>query len=289
MPDKSIDVKHYYARLPEVTLHYVAAGHGDAVVLLHGWPETWYMWRHIIPDLSQRYTVIAPDLRGIGDSSRPLTGYDTKTMANDIYLLLKEHLAIDHIFLIGHDWGGPTAFALALAHPEMVRNLTFLDVPVPGDGTDVFYVGRWHHYFHWILDIPEALTQGREKIYLEYFYRNWGYRPDVMSDADISEYLRTYSQPGAMRAGFNIYRAVHQDKIDNEQVLAVNGKLKMPVLTVSGEGGRARGLKICLESAKRVAENVRGVGLAGCGHWIPEEKPAELLRHLLDFFGETRK
>ncbi len=237
MPNGPTDLKHNYAKLPEVTLHYVTAGEGDAVVLLHGWPETWYMWRHIIPDLAQRYTVIAPDLRGIGDSSRPLTGYDTKTMANDIYLLLKEHLSLNRIFLVGHDWGGPTAFSLAMAHPDMVRRLVFLDVPIPGDGTEAFYHNRWHHAFHWNLDLPEALTYGRERIYLEHFYNNWGHRPGIMDDVDISEYVRTYSKPGAMRAGFNIYRAVHQDARDNQEALAKHGKLKMPVLTLSGEGG----------------------------------------------------
>lgn len=279
------DLKHQYTKLPEVTLHYLMAGEGDTVVLLHGWPQTSYMWHYIIPLLAKHYQVVAPDLRGLGDSTRPLSGYDKRTIANDIWLLLRDHLSIDRIFLVGHDWGGPTAFAFASAHPETVRRMVLLDVPIPGDGTEVFSSGRWHHAFHWIHDLPETLTQDRERIYLEYFYRNWGAHPDILSDADISEYLRTYSQPGAMRAGFNYYRAYHQDVIDNQEAL-VHGKLKMPILALSGSKGRSRGGNVVLESARRVAENVRGSEIADCGHWIPEEKPEELAQELLAFFTE---
>jgi len=283
MSGQSIDLIHHYAHIPEVTLHYVTAGEGDAVVLLHGWPQTWYMWRYIIPPLAERYKVIAPDLRGLGDSTRPLSGYDKKTVASDIWKLLKDHLGIDRIFLVGHDWGGPISFAFAAAHPDSVRCLVLLDVPIPGDGTDVFSAGRWHHAFHWIADLPETLTDGRERIYLEHFYRNWGARPDVISDDDITEYVRAYSEPGAMRSGFNYYRGYHQDVIDNQEVLS-HGKLKMPVLALSGSKGRSRGRDVVLASAQRVAENVEGGEIPDCGHWIPEEKPEELLRELLAFF-----
>ena len=281
-----IDITHQYAILPEVALHYVTAGQGDAVVLLHGWPQTWYAWRHIIPGLAECYKVIAPDLRGLGDSSKPLSGYDKKTIANDIWLLLREQLFLEQAHFVGHDWGGPTAVALAFEHPEMVRSLVLLDGPSPGDGTDHFHVGRWHHYFHWIPDLPEALVQGRENIYLNYFYRTWGARPDVMGDDDVSEYLRTYSKPGALRAGFNLYRAYYQDKDDNQKALAANGKLKMPLLVLAGGKGRGRGADLCLESARLVAEDVRGGEVPDCGHWIPEEQPEFLLRELLSFFAE---
>ena len=133
--------------------------------------------------------------------------------------------------------------------------------------------------------MPEALTQDRERAYLEYFYRNWGAKPDVMSGEDVSEYLRTYCQASAMRAGFNYYRAYHQDVVDNQEALA-HRKLKMPVLALSGSKGRGRGGDVVLASAHRVAENVRGGEIADCGHWIPEEKPEELLQELFSFFTE---
>lgn len=276
---------HDYAKLPEVTLHYVTAGEGEPVLLLHGWPQTWYEWRYVISHLAKHYYVIAPDLRGLGDSTKPLLGYDKKTIANDIWLFLNEHLSIRKVFLVGHDWGGPIAFALSVAHPNEVRRLTIVDTIIPGDGTDNFTGSRWYHAFHWIPDLPESLTQKREQIYLEYFYRNWGARPNVLSDEAISEYLRTYRQPGAMRAGFNYYRAIPQDIADNQAALA-RGKLKMPVLFITGNKGRARGAKQALEAARRVAEDARCYEIADCGHWIPEEKPEELSQKLIDFFNE---
>ena len=261
------------------------------VVLLHGWPQTWYEWRHIIPGLAERYTVIAPDLRGLGDSSRPLTGFDKKTVANDIWRVLNETLKIDRFFLVGHDWGGPTAYALTAAHRDAVRRLAILDVTIPGCGGDFSQGGRrWHHQFHITPDLPEALTQGREDIYLAWFYRTFAYRPDAIGPEDLKEYVRTYAQPGAMRAGFGFYRAMMQDMADNKLEIA-KGKLTMPVLAMGGAvsypHGRGRGPE-CGESLKRVADNVRALVAADSGHFIPEEQPAFLLKELLAFFGEEK-
>lgn len=280
----TVPLQHAYADLGDVRLHYVTAGQGPAVVLLHGWPQTWFMWRDIIPGLAERYRVIAPDLRGLGDSSRPVGGYDKKTIANDIWRLAYEVLDEPRLFVVGHDWGGPVAFALAAQHRDAIRRIAVFDVPVPGDGTPVMFNNRWHHGLHWELDFPEALTAGREDLYLGFFYRNWGARPDAISDDAQREYLRTYRQPGAMRAGFNFYRAIRQDIADNEAFLA-QGKLQMPVLCWGGEGGRGRGA-LALESWQRVAANVQGGIAEGCGHWIPEERPDWTLQQLLAFFGE---
>ena len=286
MAREKIRLAHNYVKLPEVTLHYVSAGEGDAVVLLHGWPQTWYEWRYVIPQLAKNYHVIAPDLRGLGDSTRPLFGYDKKTIANDIWLLLNERLSIKKIFLGGHDWGGPIAFALSAAHPNEVSCLSIVDTVIPGDGTDTFVGSRWYHAFHWIPDLPEFLTQERERVYLEYFYRNWGARPDALSEDTISEYLRTYSQPGAMRAGFNYYRALPQDIADNQTVLA-RGKLELPVLLITGDKGRARGAREALEAARRIAIDARCCEIADCGHYVPEEKPEALSQKLITFFSEN--
>jgi len=279
--------EHRYAHLDEVTLHYVTAGRPEAspIVLLHGFPQTWYEWRHIMPGLAERWRVIAPDLRGLGDSTRPATGYDKRTMAGDIGRLL-DRLEVGRFFLVGHDWGGPVAFQLAAQRPEAVRRLAILDVAIPGDGNpDISQGGkRWHHAFHRTLDLPEALVQGRERIYISWFFRNYGYRPDAVPEADIDEYARTYAQPGALRAGFNLYRAVFQDVADNQAVLA-RGKLRMPVLALGGGESWGRRMEPA-ESMQRLAENVRGAVIPEAGHWIPEEQPALLLAELLDFFGE---
>jgi len=277
-------ITHHVADLSDVRLHYVTAGDGPPVVLLHGWPQTWYEWRHVIPALAEHHRVIAPDLRGLGDSSRPEGGYDKKTVAGDVWELVDSELGQTRFQLVGHDWGGPTAYALAAAHPEVVTGLVIIDVVIPGDGGDFSQGGRrWHHQFHMTPDLPEALILGREEIYLRWFYRTFGHRPDAISENDIAEYLRTYAQPDAMRAGFEYYRALPRDAADNAEIVA-RFKLPMPVLAIGGGGGRGRGAEP-EQSLRRVATNVRGEIIGACGHWVPEEQPERLARLLLTFFA----
>ena len=273
---------HAYADLGDVLIHYVTAGSGPPLVLLHGWPQTWYEWRHIAPELARHYTLVMPDLRGLGDSSRPADGYDKKTVANDIWRLVHDRLGHQRFYLVGHDWGGPTAYALAAAHPDAVRRLVILDVVIPGDGGDFSQSGRrWHHAFHMTPDLPEAMVHGRERLYIGWFYRTFGYRPDAIGEADIDEYARTYAQPGAMRAGFAFYRALPQDAADNAAIVK-RFKLPMPVLGIGGANGRGRGAEVG-ESLRRVAVDVRAEIFTECGHWIPEEQPARLAGVLREF------
>jgi len=280
-----MEITHHYFDTGDVVLHYARAGTGDPVLLLHGWPQSWYCWRKIMPALAQRYAVIAPDLRGLGDSSRPLEGYDKRVIAEDIWKLT-QHLSFDRYFLVGHDWGGPVAFCLAATHSAAIRGLVMLDTAVPGDGSGTFsqHGRRWHHAFHQTADLPEALVTGREEIYLGWFYRQYGYTAGAISPDDIQEYLRTYRQPGALRAGFAYYRALNQDVAHNQTLLA-HGKLTMPVLALGGGKAFGRGAET-LESLKRVALDVRGGVIEDCGHWIAEEQPEAVTRAVLDFFAE---
>ena len=280
-----IAVQHHYAELTGSTVHYVTAGAGAPIVLLHGIPQSWYEWRNVIPLLSQRYSIVAPDLRGLGDTSRPATGYDKKTIAADIWMLVHQHLKLDHFFLVGHDWGGPVAYALAAQHPEAVRRLAILDVVIPGDGGDLSQGGRrWHHAFFRTLDLPEALSRDREHILLGWFYDHYGALPNCIPEADRQEYLRTYAKPGALRAMFEYYRAMPIDAEDNQALIA-KGKLKMPVLALGGDRSFGRRLEP-LESMQRVAENVRGGIIPNCGHWVAEEAPDFLANQFLKFFKE---
>jgi pimeloyl-ACP methyl ester carboxylesterase len=270
--------------LRDVRLHYVTAGEGPAIVVLHGWPQTWFMWRDTIPGLAKKYRVVASDLRRLGDSSKPPGGYHKKTIANDIRRLMHDVLGEKEFFVVGHDWGGPVAFSLAAQHREGVRRMVIFDVPVPGDGTPVMFNNRWHHGLHWEIDFPEELTAGREDVDVGFFYRTWGARPGAISQEAQQEYFRCYRQPGAMKAGFNYYRATPQDVKDNEAFLA-QGKLPMPILCWGGAKGRGRGA-LELESWQRVATNVRGGVVEDAGHWIPEEKPEWATQEILKFFGE---
>ena len=280
------DTRSNYADLGDGIVHYLAAGDGEPVVLLHGIPQTSYEWRHVIPHLVDEFRVIAPDLRGLGDSSRPATGYDKKTVAADVWRLVHDHLKIDNFFLVGHDWGGPTAFALACVHQDAVRRLAILDVAIPGDGTDFSQGGRrWHHALFQTLDLPEALFQEREHLILNWLFENYGYLPNCIPEADRQEYLRTYRKPGAMRAMFNYYRALPQDAADNGAFIAANGKLRMPVLALGGSKSFGRGTQT-IESLQRMAHDVRGGLIPDCGHWVTEEQPdfiaAELRKFLLE-------
>jgi pimeloyl-ACP methyl ester carboxylesterase len=276
--------EHHTVALGEVTLHYVTIGTGDPLVLLHGWPQTWYEWRRIMPELAKRYTVIAPDMRGLGDSSRPVAGYDKRTIAADIYQLVHK-LGFEQIRLVGHDWGGPVAYAYACAHPAEVRQLVILDVTIPNETWErIPQISRrggiWHVAFHSVRDLPEALIQGRERTYLSWFYRTAAYNPAAIGEADIDEYVRCYSSAGALRAGFEYYRAIFTD-IDHNKENAKT-RLGMPVLALGGERGfRSAPLK-CMET---LADNVRGGVVERSGHWIPEERPDFLTAQFLDFFS----
>ena len=276
---------HHTVTLDAVRLNYVTCGSGDPVVLLHGWPQTWYEWRRIMPALAARFTVIAPDMRGLGDSSKPATGYDKRTVASDIHQLVRK-LGFEKIFLVGHDWGGPVAYAYACAHPQDVRKLVILDVTIPGEGWEKIPQvtrrgGIWHLAFHNVRDLPEALVTGRERTYLSWFYRLAAYNPTAISEAEIDEYVRCYSAAGGMRAGFEYYRAIFDD-IDHNKENAKT-KLKMPVLALGGERGFGQ---VPLRSMKALAENVRGGVVERCGHWIAEERPDYLIDQLLTFFAE---
>lgn len=247
-------IKSNHADLGDGLVHYLTAGEGEPLVLLHGIPQTSYEWRFVIPLLADRFRIVAPDLRGLGDSSRAAHGFDKKTVAADVWRLLHDHLKIDSFFLVGHDWGGPTAFALTCAHQEAVRRLAILDVAIPGDGADFSQNGRrWHHALFRTPHLPEALLHEREHIYFDWLFDNYGYIPTSVTEADRLEYLRTYRKPGAMSAMFGYYRALPQDAEDNKAFLAKNGKLRMPVLALGGDKAFGRGIEV-LESLQRVAK-----------------------------------
>jgi pimeloyl-ACP methyl ester carboxylesterase len=280
---------HRHARLRGMVMHYVSAGSGFPVVLLHGWPQTWYAWRHVMARLARGYRVIAPDLRGLGDSTRPLDGYDSQTLAGDLDELLGEHLGVHAYHLVGHDWGGPTAFALAVARADAVKTLTILDVVVPGIGTDFSQGGkRWHHAFHMTPDLPEVLVTGRERQYLAWFYREFAYRADAVGADDLEEYLRTYTQPGALRAGFSLYRSIPLNIERNRALQASGFRLPMPVLALGGARAESRGRGGEVEeSLRQIADQVVGGTIADSGHFIPEEQPDALVAQLRDFWNRS--
>jgi pimeloyl-ACP methyl ester carboxylesterase len=281
------DVEHHYAEVADTRVHFVTAGSGEPLVLLHGWPETWWSWRKVIPEFAKHYRVIAPDLRGLGDSSRPAEGFDKKRVAADVATLLQETLNIKKAAVVGHDWGGPVAFALAAFHPGLVTKLVMLDAAVPGDGAGTYSQAgrRWHHAFHQTLDLPEQLIEGREEPYYRWFFENYGYDRSAMTEADVQEYLRTYKSRSTLRTGLGYYRAIPQDTRDNEAFLK-NDRLNMPILAYGGSKAFGRGEE-GFTSLQRVGTNVQGGLVPACGHWIQEERPDFVLENALPFLRST--
>jgi len=275
----------------ELKLHYVTGGEGNrTVVLLHGFPQTWQEWRHIIPPLIEAgFRVIAPDYRGAGHSSRPLSGYDKRTMAGDIRRLVRDQLAIvGPIALIGHDIGLMVAYAYAEAYRDEVSHLVVIDAPLPG--TIVFDKLRadprvWQFAFHGVRDVPEMLVAGRERAYLQAFFNARLYNPSAIADEELDLYASAYAAPGAMRAGFELYRAFDRDVEDNRNALAGRGKLTLPVLAVGGAASTTGPLMAAM--MREVANDVTELLVPRAGHWIAEENPGALLEGLKSFLHDT--
>ena len=211
---------HHSTSVNGIQLHYVIGGNGEPIVLLHGWPQTWYEWRHIMPSLAKNYTVIAPDLRGLGDSSKPVTGYDGKTTAEDIYQLVSQ-LGFNKIFLVGHDFGAQVAYSYAAAHPNDVSHLVILDVPIPGIGPGQNINGLMVGSISYGSGRTRNACYGHEREYLTSFYRHTC-NPEAITQDDIDEYVSHYSAPGGMRAGFEYYRALLDDVKQEEDELLVD-------------------------------------------------------------------
>ena len=210
-------------------------------------------------------------MQGLGDSSRPQSGYDKKTIADDIWRMVNGELGHDSFYLVGHDWGGPTAYALAAAHPKAVKRLVIIDVPIPGCGGDFSQGGRrWHHQFHMTLDLPEALTAGREDV-LSWFYRTFAYRPDAINDVDLNTFALIRSRVPCAPGSTSIRRRRKTSRTIN----IARQKLPMPVLAVSGEKSypHARGRINETKIVEARAVDVRGEIARESGHFVPEEAP----------------
>jgi pimeloyl-ACP methyl ester carboxylesterase len=274
---------HHTARLSDVALHYVRGGSGRPVVLLHGWSQTWYEWRHVMPVLAEHYTVIAPDLRGLGDSTKPLTGYDKRTVAGDIHELVGQ-LGLGDVALVGHDHGAAVAYAYAARHRAEVTRLAFLEMLLMGAGGELGLdhsqgQGLWHLSFHACSgEVGEALIRGRERMYLNWFYGTFAYDRSAIDDESLDEYVRCYSAPGGLRLEY--YRAFFEDAAHVKE--SMQQKLTIPVLALGGDSclGSLPG-----DSMQALAQHVQAAVIPRCGHFIPDERPDALLEHLLPFLA----
>jgi pimeloyl-ACP methyl ester carboxylesterase len=274
---------------PDLRLHYVTAGSGErTIVLLHGFPQTWWEWRHVITALADEgFRVIAPDYRGAGNSSRPTSGYDKRTLADDIRRLVRDHLGIKTpIAIVGHDIGLMVAYAYSQSYRDEVTHLTVIDAPLPG--TKIFRLMRsdprvWHFAFHGARDVPEMLIAGRERLYIQATINARIFDPSAIGPQDLDAYASAYSQPGAIRAGLELYRSFDTDDADNTNALKASGKLKIPVLAVGGDISTFGPLMG--EMMREVSENVTELRVPRTAHFVAEENPADFTRELLKFLA----
>src|SRR5437667_2041551 len=267
------------AKIDNVELHYLTAGHGPAVILLHGYAETSRMWRPIIPLLAEKFTVIAPDLPGIGDSSIPADKIDMLSAANRIHGLVRS-LGIEKGRVVGHDIGLMVAYAYATQFPTETEKLALMDAFLPGvPGWEGIYNAPnvWHFRFNG--EYPEKLVQGRERIYFEYFWNVFAAdKTHSIPEADRKAYTEAYSKPGRMRAAWAYFASWPQLAKDFSRLSQT--KLTMPVLSIGGE--KSLGNELAAQM-KLVATDVTVVVLPNTGHWILEERPKETTDALVRF------
>jgi pimeloyl-ACP methyl ester carboxylesterase len=275
------DIQSAFADVAGTRIHYLTAGKGTPVVLLHGYAQTSHMWRPAMAELAKSHRVIAPDLRGAGQSAKPEGGYDKKSMAQDIHALTAA-LGITRAAIAGHDIGLMVAYAYAAQFPDEVSRIALLDAFLPGigDWAGVWLMrDLWH--FHFYGETPLALVAGRERIYFEHFWNDFAAdRTKSVPEADRRFYAAEYAGPGGMRAGFEYFRAFEQDAKDFQALAAT--KLKMPMLVITG--GKASG-EFLITQARMVADQVEGLVVPESGHWLMEEAPTQTIPALVAFLN----
>jgi len=271
-----------------IRMYYVIAGSGEPLVLLHGFPETSYAWRKVIPALAQRYTVVAPDLRGFGASDRPSSGYDKRTVAEDVRQLVGQ-LGLGPINLVSHDVGMMVGYSYAAVFSESVRRLVLMEAALPGLGLEKLYdAATYPRMYHLpLFDAPnglaEALITGRERMFVSHFMRQQSYDPDALDDAALDVYASSLSAPGSLHGGIEYFRSHWTDADHNREYAKT--RLAMPVLTVGGTASFGSHLA---GEISPLGTDVRSIMIDECGHYIAEEQPQRLVEALLPFLEEQK-
>jgi pimeloyl-ACP methyl ester carboxylesterase len=280
--------EHRFETVNGLRLHYVTGGkpEGDVIVLLAGFPESWFAWRKVMGLLGTAYRIVALDLPGQGDSDRPVDGYDTQTLANHVHGLLQQ-LGVTRYFLAAHDVGAWVAYPYSVLFSHEVRRLALLDAGIPGITLpDALPTApdrawrTWHFAFHALPDLPETLISGREREYLDWFLRRKTANPDTFTDSDLEEYLRILKKDGGLRSGLAYYRAAHVSAKQNGE-LKERGMLKVPLLALGSDQGSIADMATPLRA---FFADVQGRTISHCGHFLPEEQPHAIANELTAFF-----
>ena len=274
--------RHRLVRVGDVNIHAVIGGEGSPLVLLHGFPQTWWEWRKMMPLLARHHTVVAVDLRGAGHSDSPQAGYDKASLAADVHGVM-ESLGFPRYAVCGHDIGAMVALALACTHRDAVTHLTYLDCSMPGwsQWEKNFADPRnWHFAFHMKRDLPERLIFGREYDYVSTFIADRAFDHGAHSFEDMEVFARAFAQPGNTRGGLEWYRAFPTDQAD--ALAWKKTPLTIPVLAL---GGEHRYGPLIVGMLQEFASDVSGGSIAGCAHWLPEARPSETADAVLNFLA----
>lgn len=278
-------LKHGRATTNGVTLHYVTAGTGPVVLCMHGWPQNHREFLPVMDRLADRYTFIAPDLRGFADSDKPFSGYDPATMASDMLGLLAAE-KVEQFHILSHDLGGPAALALAYSATGRALSLATIETPFFGLDFPGYVDPRstyWHLGMHANMDISRFLIEGREEQYLRHFFRDFAHNPDAVAAAEVDWYVMQMRQPGNLRASLNVYGSIPEMALQTAEL--TKQPLTVPMLAW---GGRRSFGDHCISSAKAIAETARGGVLEDCGHWVFEEQPDVICDELAHFWSGTQ-
>ena len=285
-----VTVRHGRAGLSDVNLHYVEAGEGPPVVLLHGFPEFWYSWRHQLPALVDAgYRVVAPDMRGYNTSDKPesVADYHVDRLADDVAELISERGA-DSAYVVGHDWGAAVAWHFAGRHAEMLRTLHILNVPHPAVmfewlKTPKQLLKSWYIFFFQLPWIPEAALRAGDFAYVRRTYERGTVRPNAFTDEDIERYIQAYKEPGALTAMLNYYRAAARSVGDLSHFPVIDA----PTVVIWGEQDISLRVEMA-EPPSKLVPNARVEYLPDASHWVQIDRPERVNDLLLDFLGEAQ-
>lgn len=287
------NLQHHYVQVNGIGMHYVQTGSGPLVLLLHGFPEFWYSWRHQLAALEPHCTVVAPDLRGYNESDKPAWGYEIDVLASDVSELIRA-LGHERAMIVGHDWGGAVAWMLAILYPECVERLVVMNLPHP------ILMGRslltnplqmlrsiYMAFFQLPL-LPEALISANNFAALDYMLRGTAFRKEAFSDEDIERYKEALRQPGALTAMLNWYRAMGSNLVTMLRQSGRGMRVTAPTMLIWGEQDPALGVELTYGTQEFVPD-LRICYIKESAHWVQQEQPELVNTYLLEFFADTSR
>lgn len=287
------ELQHEFATANGIRIHYVTTGIGPLVVLLHGFPQFWFAWRYQIPELAKQFKVVAPDLRGYGDTDKPLkvSDYRTSILAEDIACLIKA-IGYEKAHIVGHDWGGGIAWMMALKHPQVIDRLVVINCPHP----KIFFRAlrsnpnqikrSWYIFMLQLPYIPELIFRLSPKTFLKHVFKGNSIRREAFSNEDIEKYAKELMKPDALTSAINYYRAAFRNISSSREVESSEKRIETPTLLIWGEDDFALGQELTLGMEPLFKNSFRIHYIPHCGHWVNEEQPELVNQVLMEYLAE---